>query len=326
MKRVVLSRSGSVPPAPVSEDGRDADDGRRTTGAACPARRGTGARRRRPGSGATGRGSRGGPASRKRPSPRGRRRSCSTPLAKTPQNWRNPAVRTQSGGAVSVQPWPHMGYPTPTSVRRRTLRRVARSTEHGGVGDVERRTTSGQRDDVIDGKVSRLMGGALVARTPLAVLTTPGAEHAGAESLPGASAVGGVVPAAVDCRACVVQRLPGRLVRTPHTLHIFTGCLARSCAVSAAGDARMHGGRHGHERGPGRRCGLYTAGARPPEPRARVGLAQASWADTGVVTHAQSIGNCAGMTVGGVADGSLADRTDPISAGTMAKAASAAAM
>ena len=88
-----------------------------------------------------------------------------------------------------------MGYPAP--VGRRTLRRVARAAQHGGVGDVERRTASGERHDVIDGQVGGWVGGALVARAPVAVLATPGAEHAGAEPLPGPRAVQGVVPAAV---------------------------------------------------------------------------------------------------------------------------------
>ena len=88
-----------------------------------------------------------------------------------------------------------MGYPAP--VGRRTLRRVARAAQHGGVGDVERRTASGERHDVIDGQVGGGVGGALVARAPVAVLATPGAEHAGAEPLPGPRAVQGVVPAAV---------------------------------------------------------------------------------------------------------------------------------
>ena len=50
---------------------------------------------------------------------------------------------------------------------------------------------------MINGEVSRPVGGALVARAPIAVLATPGAEDAGAESLPGPRAVQGVVPAAV---------------------------------------------------------------------------------------------------------------------------------
>ena len=185
-----------APCAPAGEDARDADGGRRTTGAACPARRGTGARRRRPGSGAAVRGSRGGPSSRTRPAPRRRQRSCITPLAKTPQKWRNPAVRTQSRGAVSGhQPRRPMGYPAP--LRRRTLRRVARPAQHRRVRDVERRTACGERHDVVDGQVGSRVGGALVARTPVAVLATPGAEHAGAESLPGPRAVQRVVAAAV---------------------------------------------------------------------------------------------------------------------------------
>ena len=50
----------------------------------------------------------------------------------------------------------HMGYPAP--VGRRTLRRVARAAQHRGVADVERRTASGERDDVIDGQVARRGG------------------------------------------------------------------------------------------------------------------------------------------------------------------------
>jgi hypothetical protein len=88
-----------------------------------------------------------------------------------------------------------MGYPAP--VGRRTLGRVARAAQHLRVGDVERRTASGERDDVIDGQVGGGVGGALVARAPVPVLATPGAEHSGAESLPGPRAVQGVVPAAV---------------------------------------------------------------------------------------------------------------------------------
>ena len=110
-------------------------------------------------------------------------------------NSRNSAARTQSGGAVCGSARPPLGYPTP--VGRRTLRRVARAAQHGGVGDVERRTASGERHDVIDGQVGGGVGGALVARAPVAVLATPGAEHAGAEPLPGPRAVEGVVPAAV---------------------------------------------------------------------------------------------------------------------------------
>ena len=88
-----------------------------------------------------------------------------------------------------------MGYPTP--VRRRTLGRVARPTEHCAVSGVERGPADGQRDDMVDREIARPVGGALVARAPVPVLTTPSAEHAGAESLPGPRAVQGVVPAAV---------------------------------------------------------------------------------------------------------------------------------
>ena len=50
---------------------------------------------------------------------------------------------------------------------------------------------------MVDGQVGGGVGVALVARAPVTVLATPGAEHAGAEALPGSRAVQGVVPAAV---------------------------------------------------------------------------------------------------------------------------------
>jgi len=88
-----------------------------------------------------------------------------------------------------------MGYPTP--VGRCTLRRVARPTQHSGVTDVERRTASGERHDVIDGQVTPVVGDALVARAPVPMLATPGAEHTGTEVLPCPRAVQGVVAAAI---------------------------------------------------------------------------------------------------------------------------------
>lgn len=56
---------------------------------------------------------------------------------------------------------------------------------------------------MIDGQVRGSVGGALVARAPVAALTAPGTEHAGAESLPGPRAVDGVVPAAVGLAGVV---------------------------------------------------------------------------------------------------------------------------
>jgi hypothetical protein len=84
-----------------------------------------------------------------------------------------------------------------------TLSRVARPAKHGAVADVEGRATGGERHDVIDGEVGSAVGWTLVARAPIAVLATPGAEHAGAESLPGPRAVQGVVPAAVGLPSVV---------------------------------------------------------------------------------------------------------------------------
>jgi hypothetical protein len=50
---------------------------------------------------------------------------------------------------------------------------------------------------VVDGQVRGSVGGAPVAWAPIAALATPGAQHAGAQALPGPRAVQGVVPAAV---------------------------------------------------------------------------------------------------------------------------------
>jgi hypothetical protein len=72
-----------------------------------------------------------------------------------------------------------------------------------GVADVERRTASGEWHDLIDGQVAGSMGEALVPRAPVAVLASPGTEHAGAESLPGPRAVEGVVPATVGLTGVV---------------------------------------------------------------------------------------------------------------------------
>lgn len=50
---------------------------------------------------------------------------------------------------------------------------------------------------MVDGQVRGSVCRAAVARTPVAVLAPPGAQHAGTEPLPGPSAIQGVVPAAV---------------------------------------------------------------------------------------------------------------------------------
>ena len=117
-------------------------------------------------------------------------------------NSRNSAACTQSGGAVWQQRRRPRVYPTP--VGRRTLRRVAGAAQDGGVGDVERGTASGQRHDVIDGQVNGRMGGALVARAPVAVLATPRVEHASAQALPSPRAVQRVMTAPVG-----LERVPG---------------------------------------------------------------------------------------------------------------------
>jgi hypothetical protein len=110
-------------------------------------------------------------------------------------------LRPATSEAVWAQGRRLMGYPTP--VGRCALRRVARAAQDGGVADVERRTAYGERDHVVDGQVGGAVGGTLVARAPVAVLTTPGAEHAGAEPLPGPRAVESVVSAAVGLSGVV---------------------------------------------------------------------------------------------------------------------------
>jgi hypothetical protein len=75
---------------------------------------------------------------------------------------------------------------------------------------------------VVDGQVARTMGVALVARTPVPTLATPGAEHAGAEPLPGPRAVQGVVTTAIE-RPCVdraaTTRLAGQNAASRTELH-----------------------------------------------------------------------------------------------------------
>ena len=81
-----------------------------------------------------------------------------------------------------------------------TLRRVAQAAQNRAVADVDGRTASGERHDVIDGQVGGAMGVAHVARAPVAALAAPAvpaAEHAGAGAPPGSRAVEGVVPTTV---------------------------------------------------------------------------------------------------------------------------------
>jgi hypothetical protein len=91
-----------------------------------------------------------------------------------------------------------------------------------GVGDVEGRTAGGEGDEVVDGEVSGGVPDATEAGAPVAMLTTPGAQHAGAEALPRPRAVEGVVPAAVGL-PCVI------------------GAAAARAAARAAGDDTTDG-------------------------------------------------------------------------------------
>ena len=115
------------------------------------------------------------------------------PLAKIRQESRNPAEGTHSRGAslqASARP---RGYPAPAG--RSALGGVARAAQHRRVRDVEGRTARGERDHVVDGQVRCPVDGAAVARAPVAALAAPGAQHAGAQALPGPRLVQGAVPA-----------------------------------------------------------------------------------------------------------------------------------
>ncbi len=149
--RVRAARAGAegtpAPPAPVGGGVTDAADGRRTTGAACPGRRGTGAVRGRPGSGAAARGSRGGPPSPTPPQPRGRRPSGSTPLAKTPKRLETRAdfglPGAGSGACRAVR-----GPTPPPALRALVARAARRLPPRGGVAvDDVRGDEVGRRDD-----------------------------------------------------------------------------------------------------------------------------------------------------------------------------------
>ena len=126
-----------------------------------------------------------------------------------------------AGAVFQPEPTVH-GYPTRvglTDLWRRTLRRVARSTEHRAVGDVERRAAGCERHDVINGQVAGRMGVALVARAPVPMLATPGAQQPSAEALP--------LPRAV-------QRVVAAAVRLPRMLGAPTAGSARDDAADGA--------------------------------------------------------------------------------------------
>ncbi len=144
---------------------------------------------------------------------------------------------------------------------------VAAPPEHGAVADVERRAARGQRHDVIDGQVARRVGVALVARAPVPMLATPGAEHSGAEALPCPRAVQGVVPAAVGLPRVLeaaTARAAGDDTTDRAQLHprIVDGVAGAvySPAVLRLRDQHRHQVRHDH--GP-----LHPAGSAGGAPR-----------------------------------------------------------
>ena len=138
------------------------------------------------------------------------------PLAKTPKNRetrpREHRRRARSGGR-RVATWA-----TPSPVDAPFVELLERH-RHRRVRDVEWRTARGERHDVIDRQVGGSVRRALVARAPVAVPTAPGTQDAGAEPLPGAGAVQGVVPTAVGLAGVLRAALPARLVTTPQTVH-----------------------------------------------------------------------------------------------------------
>ncbi len=178
------------------------------------------------------------------------------------QESRNPAERTHSRGAVSASALPRVGYPAPVAGRR-TLRAVARAAQHGRVRDVERGATGGERDDVVDGQVRGAVGGATVPGAPVAVLTTPGAEHAGAETLPGPRAVQRVVPAAIGLAGMLIAaatRAAGDDTTDRAQLHPQIVGRA-SCEVYSLGVLRPGG--HAAGQSCGSRGATYGSGVAP---------------------------------------------------------------
>ena len=114
------------------------------------------------------------------------------PTGEDPGKARNAAACTQSRGAVFQQLRTRVWGPPLADIR--ALRRVAGATEHRAVAVVEGRTASGERHDVVDGQVAGRVGGALVARAPVAAFATPSAKHAGAEALPDQRPVRSLAP------------------------------------------------------------------------------------------------------------------------------------
>jgi hypothetical protein len=236
--------------APVGEDAKDADGGRRTTGAACPARRSTGARRHRPGSHAAVRGSRGGPPSRTRPPPRGRRRLCSAPLAITPkttETWEQP--RLPGAGSPACRPLRRP--PPPPALRALVARAARRQPSRGRVavddvrGDQVRR---GDSDSAAPVRAGRRGQGQQQRPCTLVLHAVPARLAGGTPALarrasrPGHDA-GGRVPVVAGAD----HAAPARLVTTPQTVQSSTresstGWLTRSirlrCYACGANVAR----------------------------------------------------------------------------------------
>ena len=108
---------------------------------------------------------------------------------------RNSAACVHMAGAVFGESRTRVWGP-PVAVSG-TLRRVAGAAEDGAVADVVWRAACGERNDMVGGQVAGRMGVALVARTPVPMLTTPCPEHSRTQALPLPRAVQGVVAAAV---------------------------------------------------------------------------------------------------------------------------------
>jgi hypothetical protein len=103
-------------------------------------------------------------------------------------------------------------------------------------GDCLAFSIASEGHDVIDGQVARRVRLALVAGAPAALLaiqarSTPALSRCQARVLYRA-----LCRLRLDCRACVVHRLPARLVTTPQTVHSFT---RQSSMGSVAGSIRL---------------------------------------------------------------------------------------
>ena len=265
------------PGAPVGEGARDADGGRRTTGSACPVRRGTEL-------GAEGRAVARGCEDRAEGHRRGRGHCLEVVSAHTSPHWRKPPKRRQTRprahdweARTSRSAGPACGYPRSTLRRvheARSVGRVPRSAQHAGVGRIERRATIDERHDVVERQVTRRMRRMLgtIAWADVAVLADVAGDHPLGQASP--SRIRVEVMVGTDARqARMLAAASSRSARDDaadraelHDAGRLSAWSSGNAAPVPSGDARSHARRHLGERARRRRWGLFACGATPPGP------------------------------------------------------------